>query len=159
MARIGTGSHLVQRLEHFLDVLQVAVRQDEGQVARRRIRHRRPHEAPQNALRRRTAAVEKISQPLDNDAAAEDIGQIGDVFAVFDRLVEGLGELLRHEDGKVRVFAALVSIAVAVDRQEAVVVFFYDEAIGIHAEGTNPIVEGLAEIDELRFVHYVGNGL
>ena len=71
--------------------------------------------------------------------------------------MEGFRELLGDEDGEVRIFTLLVGITVAVDREQAIVILFDDEAIGIHAERADPVVKGFAEIDELRFIDDVGN--
>lgn len=44
--------------------------------------------------------------------------------------MEGFRELLGDEDGEVRIFTLLVGITVAVDREQAIVILFDDEAIG-----------------------------
>ena len=38
-------------------------------------------------------------------------------------------------------------IVYGTDREQAIVILFDDEAIGIHAERADPVVKGFAEID------------
>lgn len=71
--------------------------------------------------------------------------------------MEGFRKLLRYQDGEVGVFTLFMGIAMAVDGQQAIIIFFDDEAIGVHAKGANPIVKGLTEINEFRFIDDVGD--
>lgn len=73
----------------------------------------------------------------------------GDVFAVFNGFVEGLGELFGNENGEIRISAFLMGIGMTVHRHEAVVVFRHHKAVGVHAERAHPVVKGFGEINKL----------
>ena len=63
---------VVECLDHLDDVVEVALRQDEGQIARRCL-ERRLREALGHAVRIRAAAFHEVTEALDDDAAAEHV--------------------------------------------------------------------------------------
>ena len=66
--------------------------------------------------------TDQVAEPLDDHAAAQHIGQPGDALAVAVGVLEGLGEVLGHQQGEVGVLRmhGRVLIAVAVDGDDAV---------------------------------------
>ncbi len=84
----------------------------------------------------------QISQALDYDAATQEVGQAGDVFAIGDGLLEGLGERLADQEGKVGIGRPPVGVAVAVDGHHVVGVLGHHLAVGANAERSHFVVKG-----------------
>ena len=66
--------------------------------------------------------------------------------------------MLRHQQGEIGVFglARGVLVAVAIDGDDAVGVFIYHGALGIHAEGTHLIAVLFGAVDDLAFIQLIG---
>lgn len=59
------------------------------------------------ALCRRTTAVTQVAETLHDGPAAQHVCQRRDVFPVLDRFMEGLGELLRYQNGEIGILTFL----------------------------------------------------
>ena len=89
-------------------------------------------------------------------ACAQHIGQLAHLLGVGDGLVEGLGKVVGHQNGKVGVRALLFLEAVAVDhRKVVVVVFLRHKAAGILAEGAHLVLPRLRVADELGLIQHL----
>ena len=66
--------------------------------------------------------------------------------------------MLGDEESEVGVFGVFsgVFVAVAVDGDDAVGVFVDDDAVGVHAEGADEVLELFGTVDDLAFVEVVG---
>ena len=74
--------------------------------------------------------------------------------------MEGLGEVLRDEDGEVGIVRLALLIAVPVDDGKVVVVIFLrDEAARVLAESAHLVFEGVGIADELGLVEHLVDGL
>ena len=111
-----------------------------------------------DALDRAAAAAHEVAEALDNHAAAEHVRQTRDALAVAVGIVERLGEVLGDEQGEVRVFRlhGLVLVAVAVDGHDAVGVLVDDDAVRVHAERADVVLELLRAVDDLALIELVG---
>ena len=98
----GARRDLVERVDHLDDAVQNALGQHKAQITGGR-RERRRDEAFFDALDRAAAAADEIAEALDNDAAAEHVGQARDGLAVAVGILERLGEVLGNEKREVRV--------------------------------------------------------
>ena len=67
-----TRCDVIERLDHFDDIVEMAFRQDEGEIARCR-RECRMRETCREAVRIRTASFHEIAVTLDDDTAAEHV--------------------------------------------------------------------------------------
>ena len=152
----GTRRDLVERVDHLDDAVQNALGQHKAQITGGR-RERRRDEAFFDALDRAAAAADEIAEALDDDAAAEHVGQARDGLAVAVGILERLGEVLGDEKREVRVLGleGLILIAVAVDRDDAVRVLVDDDAVGVHAERADVVLELFRAIDDLALVELV----
>ena len=150
------GGDLVEGVDHLDDAVEDALGDHETEIAGRG-RERRRDKALGNAGRRASSAAHEIAEALHDDAAAEHVRQARDALAVAVGILEGDGEVLVHQQGKVRVFGvlALVLIAVAVDGHDAVGVLVDDNAVRIHAERAHQILELLGAVDDLALVQFV----
>ena len=111
-----------------------------------------------NALDVAAAAADQIAEALHDDAAAQHVGKTGDGLAVAVGILEGLGEMLGNQQGEVGVLGLhrRVLVAVAVDGDDAVGIFVDHDAVGVHAEGADVVLEFFGAVDDLAFVQFVG---
>ena len=153
----GAGGDLVQGVDHLDDAVQDALGHHQAQVAGGGGQGG-GHEALLDALGGGPLAPDQVAEALDDDAAAQHVGQPGDALAVAVGILEGLGEVLGHQQGEVGVLGVhgRVLIAVAVDGDDAVGVLVDHRALGVHAEGAHPVLELLGAVDDLAFIQLVG---
>ena len=89
-------------------------------------------------------------------ACAQHIGQLAHLLGVGDGLVEGLGKVVGHQNGKVGVRTLLFLEAVAVDHGKVVVVVFLrHKAAGVLAEGAHLVFPRLRVADELGLIQHL----
>ena len=158
--RIEAGRHVVEGAQSLDDAGEVAVRQHEGEVAGHGGLQRGDGGGLFQPRGIRAAALEQVAQALHHHAAAgEHVAQLGDIAAVFDGLIERLGEARGDQHGEVGVVRAqfLVGVAVAVDHgQAALVVLLADQPAGVHAEGAHLVFKGVGIVDQLGLVEVLG---
>ena len=153
----GAGGDLVKGIDHLDDAVEDALGYDQAQVAGR-CRKGGLSERLFNAALCRASAPYKVAEALDDNAAAQHIGQTCDAFAIAVGVLEGLGEMLCYQKGKVGVVGlhGRVFITVAVDRYDAVGVLVYNGALGVHTEGSDKVAVLLGAVDYLTLIELVG---
>ena len=86
----------------------------------------------------------------------EHIRKLADLLCVCDRLVEGVAEIMRNENGYVCVVGFDILERVTVDDGKVIViVFLTHETAGVLAESAHLVLEGERVADELGFVQYL----
>ena len=127
-------------------------------VARCRVQ-RRLDEALGQPVGVGAAAVDQVAEALDQDAAAQHVGQRSDPLAILIRLTERRREFVADQQGEVGVLAAQgrIGVAVSVDRDDPVGVFCDDIAVRIHAEGPDRVLVQLGAVMQLGFIDGVGD--
>ena len=153
----GAGGDLIQRIDHLDDAVQNTLGHHQTQVAGSG-GQRGGDEALLHPLGRGALATDQVTEPLDDDAAAQHIGQPCDAFTVAVGVLEGLGEMLGHQQGEVGVLRMEggVLVAVTIDGDDTVGVLIDHHTLGIHAEGAYPILKLLCPIDDLALIQLVG---
>ena len=153
----GAGGDLVQGVNHLDDAVQNPLGHHQAQIPRRG-RQGGGDEALGKPLLRAALAANQVAEPLDDDAAAQHIAEPGDALAVAVGVLEGLGEVLGHQQGEVGVVGVEggVLIAVAVDGDDAVGVLVHHHAVGIHAERAHPVLVRLGAVHDLALIQLVG---
>ena len=156
----SAGGDLVQGVDHLDDAVQDALGHHQAQVAGGGGQGG-GHEALLDALGGGPLAPDQVAEALDDDAAAQHVGQPGDALAVAVGILEGLGEVLGHQQGEVGILGVhgRVLIAVAVDGDDAVGILGDDGALRVHAEGADEILIFFGLVDDLALVQLVGQVL
>ena len=86
---------------------------------------------------------------------AQHIRELPYLLRVSNRLIEGVGKVMRTENGNVGIVRFQFLVAVAVDHREIVVVIFLrNKSAGVLAESADFIFERLGITDEFGFVQY-----
>ena len=154
LIRREAGHNLVHRLDEIDDVDHRAVRHGGGNVARHGVRQCGTDVGLAQFLLPRALAVENVAEALHHDVSrAEHIRQLAHLLRVGDRLVERHGEIVRAEDGHIRVFRLQLLVRMAVDDREIVVVILLrDEAAGVLTERAHLVFERLRVADELGLI-------
>ena len=100
----------------------------------------------------------QIAEPLYDHATAQHIGQTGDTFPVAVAVPEGFGEMFGNQQSEIGIFRLHTGIlvAVAVGGDNAVGIFIYHDAVGIHAEGTDIVLKFFCPVDDFAFIQLVG---
>ena len=134
----GAGGDLDQGVDHFDDAIQDALGQHQAQIAGGGVESG-GDEGLFDAVGCGAAATDQIAETLHDHTAAQHVAEPGDGFAVAVGVLEGFGEVLGHEQGKVGVLGLLgrIFVAVAVHGDDAVGVLVNHGALGVHAEGTD----------------------
>ena len=148
-----TWRDFVQRIDHLDDVVHLTLRDDEAQIAWRGAQGR-GDEAVCDAAYGAALTADQIAEALDDDAAAQHVGEPGDAFAILIAVFERLGEMIGHQQREVRVFgiARRIFVAVAVYGDDAVGIFADHHAVRVHAEGPHPVLKLLGAVDDLAFI-------
>ena len=121
------GVTLSRGQEHFLDVRHDAVWEYKGEVPGHGILKRGYQVIAAKAFFCCTASPLEVTKGLYHDtAAAEHVGKLGNVLAVFNGLVKGLGEVLADKKGKVGVVGLIFLglVGMSVDNRKPVLVVF-----------------------------------
>ena len=117
------------------------MRQDKGEVARHRIFQGGYGRGFFQTRDVRPPALQQVSQTLHhNSPARQHVSKLGNIAAVFDRLVKRLGKLGGNQHGKIGVLRPLILIRIGMaidDRDPAVLVLLADNPAGIHAESAH----------------------
>ena len=150
------GGNLIQRVDHFNDSVQDPLRQHQTQIAGGGVEGGRD-EGILHPLDRGALSADQIAEALHDHTASQHIAQSGNGFTVAVGILEGLGKMLRHQQGKIRIVRLLrgVFIAVTVDGNDAVGVFIDHRALGIHAEGSHLVPIFLGLIDDFALIQLV----
>ena len=153
----SAGGDLIQGINHFDNAVQDPLGQHQAQVAGGRGQGG-THQPLFNALDRASAAAHQVAEALDDDAAAQHIGQAGNALAVAVAVLERLGEVLGHQQGEIGILglAGGILVAVAVDSDNAVGILVDHDAVGVHAEGTYIVLKLFRAVDDLAFIQFVG---
>ena len=153
----GARGDLVQGVDHLNDAVQNPLGQYQAQVAGSCVQCG-GDEALLHPLGSGALAPDQIAEALDHDAAAQHIAQAGNGFAVAVGVLEGLGEVLGNQQGKIGVLRLLggVFVAVAVDSDDAVGVLVNHGPLGVHAEGADLVFVLLGPVDDLALIQLVG---
>ena len=154
------GHDLVHGLDEVNDVEHGAVRHGRRDVARDSIRQRGADVRLHELLLPGALTVENVAEALHHDVArAEHVRQLANLLRVGDRLVERHGEIVRAEDGHIRVGRLELLIRVAVDDGEViVVVFLRHEAAWVLAERAHLVLERGRVADELGLIQHAVDG-
>ena len=152
----GAGGYLVQGVDHLDDGIQLPLGDDQRQVAGGGLQGG-PGEAFFHAPFRGAAALDQVAEALQQHAAAQHVGQAGDVLAVAVGVGEGRGEAVGHQQGEIGVFRVQgrVGVGVAVHGDDAVGVLGHHLPVGVHAEGAHQVVVLVGLVDDLAFVDLV----
>lgn len=152
-----TRRNLIELIDHLDDAVQNPLGQNQTEIAGRR-RQRRADESLCDPLGVGTAAAHEVAEPLDDHAAAEHVRQARDALAIAIAVLERFGEMLGHEQGEVCVFGLLVRalVAVPVDGHDAVGVLVDDDAVRIHAECADIVLELLRAVHNLALIQLIG---
>ena len=98
----------------------------------------------------------EITEGLNHDSSsAEHVGQLGNVLAVFNGLIEGLGKVLAHQKGKIGIICLILLgfVRMTVYHCKAVLVVFCGHLPGrIGTEGADLVVEGGGIVYQLGFI-------
>ena len=152
-----TGRDLVKRVDHLDDSVEDSLWDYEGEVAGGRLESG-TDEGIRHSLVVRTLTADEVAEALYHNSAAEHIREARDALAVAVRILEGMREMLRNEEGEVGVARVLcgVLVAVAVYGNYAVGVLVNDGSARIHTERADEVAEFLGSVDDLRLVKLVG---
>ena len=152
----SAGGNFIQRIDHLDDAIQNALGEHKAQVAGCGIQSRR-EEGFIHALFCASAAANEIAETLHNHAAAQHVAEPCNAFTIAVGILEGLGEMLGYKQSKIGVFglSGRIFIAVSVHSDNAVGVFIYHGAFGIHAECTNTVAIFLGAVDDLAFIKLI----
>ena len=83
-------------------------------------------------------------------SCTEHIGKLTDLFCVFDRLIEGIAEIVRNKNCKVCIVTLKILITVSVNNSKVVILILLTyKAARVLTEGTNLIFKRLRITDEL----------
>ena len=153
----GTRCDLIERVDHLDDAVEDTLRKHEAQVTGGSVQCRYGEGLPDTLLGT-PLTTDEITEALHYHTAAEHVAETRDTLTIFVRILEWLGEVLRHEQGEVRVLRLLrgILIAVAVYGDDAVGVFIDHGTLRIHTEGADVILVLLGTVDDLTLVELVG---
>ena len=153
----STWCDLIEGVDHLDDAVEDTLRKHEAQVTGSSIQ-RRNREGFPDTLLGTALTTDKIAEALHDHTAAEHVAETRDTLTIFVRILEWLGEVLRHEQGEVRILRLLrgILIAVAVYGDDPVGVFIDHGTLRIHTEGTDVILVLLGTVDDLTLVELVG---
>ena len=152
-----TGRDLVKRVDHLDDVVENTLGQYQAQIARRRLQGR-AYGALRDTVMVGASAAFQIAEALYDHAAAEHIAQHRDALTVAVAVLERLRKMLADQQRKVgilRLFGRILK-AVAVDGDDTVGVLIDDDAVGVHAEGADVVLEFLGAVHDLALVQFIG---
>ena len=150
---------MIHRLNEIDDIGHRSVGHCGGDIARNSIGKSWLYVGLSKLLGPGSLAVENIAEALNEDVSVrKHVCELANLLSIGYRLIEGNGEIVGAEDGKIGVVALQLLIGMTVYNGEIViVVFLSNEAAGILAEGAHLILEGLGITDELGFIKNLVN--
>ena len=153
----GTRCDLVEGVDHLDDAVEDTLWEYEAQITGSCVQGRYSERLPDTLLGT-PLTTDEITEALHDDTAAEHVAETRDALTIFVRILERLGEVLRHEQCEVRVLRLLrgILIAVAVYGDDAVGVFIDHGTLRIHTEGADVILILFGTVNDLTLVELVG---
>ena len=150
------GDNFIHCLNKADDVGHGAIRHGGGDIPRHRVRQSRTDVRLGQLLGPGPLAVQNIAKALhQNLAIGQHVGQLTHLLSICDGLVKRNAEIVRAENGEVRVVALHLFVGMAVDHcQVVVVVLLADKAAGVLAERADLVLEGAGISDELGLVQH-----
>ena len=121
--RCKAGDDLVHGLNKADDVAHCAIGNGGGDVACDRVGKRGLEVALRELLLPGALAVENVAEALnENVSRAQHIAKLAHLFCVLNGLIEGVVEVVRHQNGKVCVVGFELLVGMSVDDGQVVVV-------------------------------------
>ena len=152
-----TGRDLVEGIDHLYDTVQNALGQNETEISGCSLQGR-AHCSLLDARDIAPPAASQVAESLNDDTAAQHVGQAGDTLAVSVAVLEGLGKMFGDKKGEIGVLCLFVGIlkAVSVHRHDPVGVLVDHDSVGIHTEGSDTVLEFLCPVDDLALIQFIG---
>ena len=151
-----TRCDLIQGVDHLDDTVQDTFWQNQTQISGSSGQGR-ADQTFFDTVDGTASATYQITETLYDHAATQHIGETGDTLAVSVTVFEWLGEVFGYQQGEVRVFCVFcrIFVAVTVCGYDAVRILIYHDAVGIHTEGTDIILELLGAVYDLALIQLI----
>ena len=153
----GSGCNLIKCIDHLNDSVKDSLRKNKGKVAGGCVKGGGDECAVKTVLGGASSAG-KISETLNDYAAAKHVGKFCNTFAIAVGIFERFGEMFGNKKSKVGVFGLLcrVFIAVSVNGDDSVGVFVNNRAFGVHAESSDKVAVFFGAVNDFTFIKFVG---
>ena len=154
----GTRCDLVQRIYHLYDAVQYPLWQHEAQITWSGCESR-PHRPLLYPLPVAPAPSLQIAEALHYGSSSQHVGEPCYPLTVAVAVLEGLREMLRHQQCEVGILRLLGLIleAVPVHGHYPVGILIHHDTSGVHAEGAHLVLELVGAVHDLSLVELIGD--